>query len=59
MFTSVRDFLRDDTGSASVESAVVIVVMAALAAVLLKVVTSEPVVTGLEGLIEKAFSNAP
>lgn len=59
MFTSMRDFLADDTGSASVESAVIVVVMAALAGILYKVVTGESVLTGLEGLIDKAFSITP
>ncbi|RSN37553.1 DUF4244 domain-containing protein [Amycolatopsis sp. WAC 01416] len=47
---------RDDDGMATIEYAIATLAAAALAAVLYLVVSSEAVVSGLTGLIERALS---
>lgn len=47
---------RDDDGMATVEYAIATLAAAALAAVLYLVVSSDAVVSGLTGLIERALS---
>ncbi len=47
--------MRDDSGTGTVEYALVTLVAAALAAVLLKVVTSGPVEHALSRIIERAL----
>lgn len=53
---SVRRILADDTGMSTVEYAIGSIAAAALAAALYAVVTGDSVVSGIEGLIQRALA---
>lgn len=56
MFPRTKHLFVDDTGTTTIEYALMTVVAAVLAGVLYTIVSGESVVTALEGLVQSALS---